>query len=591
MNGRPHTTTDFGLAVVAAFAAFTFLLWLGGESAVVVSGHDMIRGRFLAGVIAVAHIGHPASAWGSPVGPAWIYWLCTVLVVTIGAALALLSVTVVHHLAPGHPGTSTAHGDGFAPRAEIERSAGSRALLRRSRTLRPSLRHPRPADVGYFLGTSRRVQCWASVEDSMLLLGPPRSGKGQNIVIPAILDAPGAVVTTSTRPDNLAVTLAARASRGPVAVFDPQGLATLRADAPTLRWSVVRGCENPQTAMIRAEALVSDAGKAGVENANFWRQQALSATRCMLHAAALDDRSASDLYRWSHSAPGAKEAVSILGSHPAATPGWERALDAIIGSDQRTRDSVWAMVANTFAPLADPSVLASVSPDPGHEFDPVAFLAMRGTLFLLGTSTGASATATLVAALIEDVIDAARRLASTSPGQRLDPPLALVLDEAANYPLPSLPSLMSEGGGSGITTIAVLQSLSQARDRWGREAAGAIWDSAIVKVVLGGSGNADDLADISRLIGERQTTEWSQTLQQGQVGRSSSSSTRWRPILEPSEIRRLPIGHGLLILRSAQPILMKLRPWTSRPDAKALALSRQVFEGLGMAEPVRNGSE
>jgi hypothetical protein len=207
MNGRPHTTTDFGLAVVAGFAAFTFLLWLGGESAVVVSGHDMIHGRFLAGVIAVAHIGHPASAWGSPVGPVWTYWLCTLLVVAIGAALTLLSFTVLRHLATGRPSTSPGRGEGFAPRAEIERSAGSRALLRRSRTLRPSLPHPRPADVGYFLGTSRRVPCWASVEDSMLLLGPPRSGKGQNIVIPAILDAPGAVVTTSTRPDNLAVTL------------------------------------------------------------------------------------------------------------------------------------------------------------------------------------------------------------------------------------------------------------------------------------------------------------------------------------------------------------------------------------------------
>ncbi len=589
MNGRPHTTTDFGLAVVAGFAVITLLLWLGGESAAVVSGHDMIHGRFLAGVIAVAHIGHPASAWGSPVGPVWIYWLFTVLVLTIAAVFTTFVFTMTRRLMTGQPGRSPAHGEGFAPRAEIERSASSRPLLRRSRTLRPSLLHPRAADVGYFLGTSRRISCWASVEDSMLLLGPPRSGKGQNIVIPAILDAPGAVVTTSTRPDNLAVTLAARASRGPVAVFDPQGLATSRAGAPTLRWSVVRGCENPQTAMIRAEALVSDAGKAGVENANFWRQQALSATRCMLHAAALDSRSASDLYRWSHSAPGAKEAVSILASHPEATPGWERALDAIIASDQRTRDSVWAMVANTFAPLADPSVLASVSPDAGHEFDPLAFLAMRGTLFLLGTSTGASATATLVAALIEDVIDAARRLASTSPGQRLDPPLALVLDEAANYPLPSLPSLMSEGGGSGITTITVLQSLSQARDRWGREAAGAIWDSAIVKIVLGGSGNADDLADISRLIGEKQTTEWSQTVQQGQVGGSASSSTRWRPVLEPSEIRRLPIGHGLLILRSAQTIMMKLRPWTSRPDAKSLALSRQAFEELGVAAPARGG--
>ncbi len=92
-------------------------------------------------------------------------------------------------------------------------------------------------------------------------------------------------------------------------------------------------------------------------------------------------------------------------------------------------------------------------------------------------------------------------LAAASPGGRLDPPLGLILDEAANYPLPSLPALMSEGGGTGITTMAVLQSLDQARHRWGRDAAGAIWDSAIVKLILPGVSNADDLADIARLVG------------------------------------------------------------------------------------------
>lgn len=51
---------------------------------------------------------------------------------------------------------------------------------------------------------------WSSVEDSTLILGPPRSGTGLHLVINAILDAPGAVVTTSTRPDNIAATLAAR---------------------------------------------------------------------------------------------------------------------------------------------------------------------------------------------------------------------------------------------------------------------------------------------------------------------------------------------------------------------------------------------
>jgi type IV secretory pathway TraG/TraD family ATPase VirD4 len=412
----------------------------------------------------------------------------------------------------------------------------------------------------------------------MLLLGPPRSGKGLHEVIPMILDAPGAVVTTSTRPDNVAVTVAARAVAGPVMVFDPQRLAGPSPAGPMVRWLLSRGCEDPQTAMIRAEALVVDAARSGVENGNFWRTQALSAVRCLLHAAALDHRPAADLYRWSHAAGASKEAVTILTDRPASTPGWDRSLDAIIAADQRTRDSVWAMVANAFAPLADPAVLATVTPEPGTEFDPLAFLAMAGTVYLLGTATGASPTAPLVAALIEDLIDAARRMAARCPGQRLDPPLALILDEAANYPLPSLPSVMSDGGGAGITTVAVLQSLAQARDRWGRDAAQAIWDSAIVKIMLGGSANADDLADLSRLIGEKQVTEWSETRHGSSPDRSVSSSTRWKPIVEPSDLRRLRFGTGLLLLRSAPPITMTLRPWTRRPDSAALVAAREAWE-------------
>ena len=74
-----------------------------------------------------------------------------------------------------------------------------------------------------------------------------------------ILDAPGAVVTTSTRPDNITVTHAARRSLGrPVAVFDPQGLAAGVPDG--LRWSPVRGCDSPQTAMIRARGLSAGTG-------------------------------------------------------------------------------------------------------------------------------------------------------------------------------------------------------------------------------------------------------------------------------------------------------------------------------------------
>ena len=576
---QPSSEPDLDLLLLGA-VALGALLWAGGAASAWLSGHGLPHGNPFAGLVALAHAGNPSLAWHTPVGPPILYWATTGIAFGI-AGLVLWAGWRLWHwdgTTKTKPARRHEPGAGLATKTEVRAAAGRRALVAQSKALRPSLARPRPGDLGYRLGSSHRVECWASVEDSILLLGPPRSGKGMNIVVPTILDAPGAVVTTSTRPDNLAITLAARSNLGPVAVFDPQGLARIPSQPEGLRWSLLRGCKDPQTAMLRAQALVPNTARSGVENGSFWRQQALSATRCLLHAAALGGRPPADLYRWSHGAAGAKEAVSILANHPSATPAWERALDAIISADRRTRDSVWAMVANAFAPLADPSVLAAVSPEPGRELDPNVFLTTRGTLYLLGTATGASATATLVAALIEDVVDSTRRLAARSAGQRLDPPLALVLDEAANYPLPSLLSLMSEGGGSGITTLAALQSLAQARDQWGPDAAGAIWDSAIVKIVLGGSANAHDLVDISRLIGDTETQEWSETRHGGGATRSMSSSSRSRPILEPSEIRRLPIGQGLLLLRAAPPIMMRLRPWTARPDAKELTAARQRWE-------------
>jgi type IV secretory pathway TraG/TraD family ATPase VirD4 len=328
--------------------------------------------------------------------------------------------------------------------------------------------------------------------------------------------------------------------------------------------------------MMRAWALCADAGQ-GTESESFWQQQTIAAVRCLLHAAAIGPRTPADLYRWSLTAAAAKEAVDILVDTPGAAPEWDRALDAIIASDPRQRDSVWAMVANAFAALADPHVLASVSPGPEQGFDPGSFLADRGTLYLLGTASGASATANLVVALVEDVVEVARRVAAASVGARLDPPLGLILDEAANYPLPSLGALMSEGGGTGITTMTVLQSLAQARDRWGRETAGVIWDSAIVKLVLPGSSNADDLADISRLLGDRTVVEHTETTQRG-GGKSVSASKTQRPILDPATIRTIRPGHALLLLRSAKPIMLSLQPWTARPDAKAIRAARTEIE-------------
>ena len=453
----PRDGTDHALTAVLTGAGLVGVLWLAGVASARLSGQRIPHADAFAPLRAFGHPGDPSLAWHASVGPPPLYWGMTASFVTI-LVVALWGGFRLFRRDPGRSPSDPTKADGLAARRQVVAAAGPSALLARGRTLRPSVTRPRPRDIGYRLGSSRGVPCWASVEDSILLLGPPRSGKGYNVVIPMILDAPGAVVTTSTRPDNLAVTLAARATGGrPVAVFDPQGLAPAGSHLPSLRWSPVRGCGRPQTAMVRAAALVSDAA-GSVENGAFWQQQTISAVRCLLHAAALGDRPPADLYRWSHSAGGAREAVTILTQTPSAVSGWDRALDAIISADQRTRDSVWAMVANTFAPLADPAVLAAVTPAPGDEFDPEHFLTAGGTLYLLGTASGSNATANLVAALVEDVVDAARSMAARSTGARLDPPLALTLDEAANYPLPSLPSLMSEGGvicqSHGTTPVA-----------------------------------------------------------------------------------------------------------------------------------------
>ena len=119
--------------------------------------------------------------------------------------------------------------------------------------------------------------------------------------------------------------------------------------------------------------------------------------------------------------------------------------------------------------------------------------------------------------------------------------------------------------------MPVLQSLSQARDKWGDHAAGAIWDASIVKVILGGTSSARDLQDLSALIGERD--EKTDTVSVGDYGsRSLQRSIRRVPVMPPEVIRTLPFGTALVLLRSAPPLVTDLRPCTARRRPRRSAL-------------------
>ncbi|WP_432877448.1 type IV secretory system conjugative DNA transfer family protein [Kribbella sp. CA-245084] len=580
MNQRPPRDSTEILAIGAGVLfCSTGLLYLAGGLAYLVTNGHWVKSPWIDALRVVLHPGNPAVAFGltnAELGPA-PYWIALAVVVAVPTVVGLLGAW----LWQGRRSTQAsrrralAGRAGLATAADVEHAVGRRQVVRRGRAARPQATGRTPHEVGTLLGRSRGRECWASVEDSRIDVGPPRSGKGLHQIIGAIIDAPGAVVTTSTRPDNLAATLELRRKIGPVAVFDPQGLGRVEG----IRWSPVRGCENPTTAMVRASGLAAGAGftKGGVTDGAFWHGQTEMALRGLLHAAALDDTGIEQLYRWSLEPASATEAVTILNRSNDAADGWGDTLDGIVRMDGRTRDAIWAGVRSALSALADPAVRRSFDPPPGEGLQPASFIQERGTIYLLGTGAGASATSSFIAALLEDITESARQLAAHNLGGRLEPPLALVLDEIANLcAVPSLPSLMADGGGTGISTHVVIQSLAQARERWGEQAAAAMWDAATLRLILGGSAQPRDLQDLAAVCGERdeEIRNWSRG---PDGGRTTSTSTRRIPILPPDVIRTLPFGMGILLARTAPPILLTMTPWTDRPDAD------QIRHSIGQA--------
>lgn len=566
---------SFGLWSVTAYVVLCLLV----QAAAAVTAPTSCGGR-------PPSFFNPAAGVGLLVGrPEWISKDCTVNLVgtwwVVSAVLALVAALALGGIVGWRMWKQSGswlrqdilRRDGVAGRAEILRDFGARAVRRRGQFTRPGLSRPSVRDVSWTLGRSRGVTIHVSTEESMVIQGAPRSGKGLYVVINAILDAPGAVVTTSTRADNLVVTMRARTSEGrPVTVFDPQGMSGLPS---TLRWSPVRGCGDPDVATRRALVITADTEMKG-ENAA-WQKRSLIVLQCLLHAAALSGEGIAAFRRWSSSPVLAREALDILGRQGAAL-GWQSDLMGILEDDSRNTSNSWIGVSAAVAPLSSPRVLAALDPqDESQEFDPKSFIRQRGTLYLIGTRSGAAAAGPYLSALIDDIDNAAREMAFVSPGGRLDPPLSLILDEIANLsPWPGLPVVLSDGGGIGVSTLVVLQSLSQARSGWSIEEAATIWDSAIIKVIFGGGSDEPDLRSLAGLLGERSlvlnTRSWSAQ------GRQDGEQIRESPVIRLDEIRRLPVGTALMLGRRTRPILLDLLDWHKRKDAAELGRSKLETE-------------
>lgn len=466
---------------------------------------------------------------------------------------------------------------GWASAEAVRAATSTRALMAQAATLRPGLPKPAPADLGFLLGISRGQDVWTSAERSILVVGPPGSGKGLHVAINAILDAPGTVITTSTKPDNIKATLLDRARRGPVGVFDPQGMIGEQF-AHLVAWDPIDGCEDPLRAATRADALAANSGiSANGENA-VWRTHAKTVIECILHAAALNGSNIDTTYRWLQSPHAMDVPLAVLEAHSQACPTWDARLRGLIhNSDPRFVGSVMSVVSAAVMPLSLPSVRAALSPTAARRAITAArLLADGGTLYCLATDRGAAASAGLVSALIEDIAHVARITAARSRGGRMDPPVLFLLDECANVaPIPSLPHLLADGRGQSLTIVPIFQTLAQVRSRYGDQDASTIFTASQIKLILGGSDDADDCRDLSNLIGERD--DWYTTASQSAHAiavdsrATASTSLRRIPILPPDAIRAIPFGSAVMLQSQTEPFPLRLRSWTTRSDAARIA--------------------
>lgn len=437
--------------------------------------------------------------------------------------------------------------------------------------------HSRLLGGGAFLGLSPGGH-WvtADPEHAVMVLGPPRSGKTSSIVIPSLLAAAGAAVSTSTKGDVMNATHHARAEIGQVWLFDPTGeQSAWPTGVRRLRWSPVSGARTWDGALLMARAMASSAPPArGTSHEHHWSERSAALLAPLLHAASLTNQPVSAVLHWVLRAD-LDAAGKALEAHDARV-----ANDVLIGiarTDSRERSSIFSATAGILAAYnADTTRKAAANPN----FDPSRFAASTDTVYITAPAHKQALCAPLVVGLLEQIRHATYEHARQQPST---PPVFFCLDEIANIaPIHDLPALVSEAGGQHLHILACLQDLSQARNRWGADSADGFLSLFQTKLVLSGIADPRTLEAISLSLGEYDRQLVSRNLSQSEPdeffatrtdGESITHHTQRHRTLNPGDIAHLPTGRALL-LRGARWELVRLTPWHRTQPWRA------VSEGL-----------
>ncbi len=342
-----------------------------------------------------------------------------------------------------------------------------------------------------YLGRTGRGDATSGDERSTLVIGPSRSGKTSSIIIPNLLLSTRSVVVTSTKPDVVNA-MAGRRTDGATLLFDPSGTVPTPRGVTRIGYSPVNQSHEWDGALLATRSLVDVARRSHVERSDdHWTERASALVAPLIHATALRGESLGHLATVIDQRHG-DDALSTLRTrygdhHPSVA-----LLQGIMETDERERSGIWSTASGLFAGLRTDAARAASR---GAPLDVDEFLNGPHQLHIVAPSRYQAVSTPLIVGLIEEVVHATydRHVAGAN--------LLLALDELANVaPLPRLASIVSEGGGQGVLTLACLQDLSQARARWGAIADGFL-SLFPTTVVLPGIADRQTLELLQRMAG------------------------------------------------------------------------------------------
>jgi len=472
------------------------------------------------------------------------------------------------------------------------RLRANRHIIRPDRYPRPRGRLPSDelTGLGWRLGVGDQPRCgalWAPWDRTTGVIGPQGSGKTLDLLIPALLQAPGAALTTLTKVDDLLLSLTARQRDGrPVSVLDPF---TAAPGLPELVWDPIAGCQNPMTAERRAKAFtagtISGAARAdgGEGAARFYAGEAAKVLQTYFHAAALAGRTLDDVLRWVANPTAASEPSEILRGHAGAAPFWSGLLHGALYGDPRTAGNTTATVQQAMALFFQPDIRRRCVPGPGRPATDIAdVIARGGTFYLLGRDDPYASASPLMTAITEHILDAALAAGTASPWGRLCPPLLACLDELpSTAPLPTLRTRMANERALGISIMWAAQTRQQLTAIYGDDEARSLIALTNILVVFGGSKDPRFNQELSDLLGSVTVPQISYN---GGKHPSRTIAHREIPVLTGAEIRELPERIGLVIPENSKPVLARLHRCIDGKAGKDL-LAQQKTPAARSATP------